>query len=55
VDHWAYPVPMAMQRHTGCHLTPLPDRDKLAEDKAQQAITPKPAETPARTAEPPRD
>jgi hypothetical protein len=22
VDRWCYPVPQAMQRHTGSHLTP---------------------------------
>ena len=22
MDRWSYPVPMAMQRHTGCHLPP---------------------------------
>jgi hypothetical protein len=46
---------MAMQRHTGCHLTPIPDRDKLADDKTERAITPKPPETPAGPDEPPRD
>ena len=55
MDHWAYPVPMAMQRHTGCHLTPPPDREKSADDKVQSAATPKPEDTAVRPAEPPRD
>jgi len=45
VDRWCYPVPQAMQRHTGSHLTPPP----AAREPSPPTV---PAATPAAEAAP---
>ncbi|HEY6832618.1 MAG TPA: hypothetical protein VI251_09015 [Pseudolabrys sp.] len=46
VDRWCYPVPQAMQRHTGSHLTP----PVAAREPSPPTV---PAATPAQDTAPP--
>jgi hypothetical protein len=50
VDRWCYPVPQAMQRHTGSHLTP-PAREPSPPTVpvATPAAEPAPSLTPNET------
>jgi len=55
-ERWSYPVPQAMQRHTGCRFvkpTPSPptvpeanDAARLADDLSPSILQPAPMPTP---------
>jgi hypothetical protein len=46
VDRWCYPVPQAMQRHTGSHLTPR-DAAREPSPPTVPAATPAPESAPS--------
>ena len=53
-DRWCYPVPQAMQRHTGSHLTPPPAAREPSPLTAP-AATPAPEAAPSPAPLPPAD
>ena len=48
MERWAYPVPQAMQRHTGCRFAVTPKLDEAAPDA-------KAADQPAVKSEPDKE